>query len=376
MRSNKRVLAAVVIVLSVAAGHALGQARSTGEISPTFAPAGASPAAQPSDPRSLSDPVPDLAPAATPPGPIQPVQPDADPFERPSEPVAPRRAVQPGVPPSYGRSPAARDPLAGTGQVYYARKQPTVPMLLIPSAELKPDQLAEIREDMEIMSRILDKALGAGNQAAYVSWDASVDPFALREYTSAAATFRSLLAGPAKCMEATYLEGFGALFITRVDFPLAPVQTGKAPPKPEKESVWEQTKREMHGVKHAWGGVRATGHASPLDGRVSGPEDYDAEKVEQLQKKLLEALRHASNIRCLKAEDSVAVAVVGSQIKYPMDVPYYLPAPPSSPPPTHTAILTQPTALTIRLKKSDCDAFAQDELSFDELREKATILAY
>jgi hypothetical protein len=270
--------------------------------------------------------------------------------------------------------------------VYYTYKtQPSVPTLLIPSAGLKPDQLAEIHEDMQIMSRILDKALGGGGPATYVYSRGDVDPttadpFSIPAYPSAATTFRSLLAGPAKCMEAIYLEGFGALFVTRVDFPLAPVKTGWAPPpKPAEESVWEQTKLELRGVTRASQAMRASGydHYYRSSGRA---QEYDAEKVSQLQKTLLETLGHASNIRGLKAEDSVAVAVLGSEVKGPVDVQFILMSETDQTRvggrSTSRVITTRPTALTIRLKKSDVDAFAQDELSFDELRKKATILAY
>ena len=338
MRSRMRVLVAVVIVLSVAAGQALGQARSGGQAE--AAPAAAA-----------------VNSAAT------PVQP----------------AAGPAVPAAQPAAPLRRPP-----RVYYTRTQPSVPTLLIPSAGLKPDQLAAIHEDMQIMSRILDKALGGGDRATYVYSEGKVDPttgdpFSIPAYSSAAATFRTLLAGPAKCMEAIYLEGFGALFVTRVDFPLAPVKTGVAPPAQPKESVWEQTKQELHGGNRASQAMRATAYGQYY-GSGSRAQEYDADKVGQLQKTLLETFEHASNIRHLKPEDSIAVAVLGSEVKGPVEVQYIL-LPEAGKTPlrsrsTSRAITTRPTALTIRLKKSDVDAFAKDELSFDELREKATILAY
>lgn len=350
MRSCMRVLTTVAIVLSLTTGHALGQARSPGQAESTFAPAAVNPAATPGQPAPGTG-----VPAA--------------------QPVAPAGQRTP----RYDRRQPAQAAAVRDGRVYYTRPQPSVPTLLIPSAALKPDQLAQIHEDMQIMSRILDKALGAGTPATYAYGDAQYPGYPAEQFTSAADTFRTLLAGPAKCMEAIYLEGFGALFITRVDFPLAPVKTDQAPPEQAEESVWERAKQELHGQKPAWAGIRASGY-NHIYGGGSRAKEYDAEKVEQLQKKLLETLEHASNIRGLKAEDSVAVAVLGSEVKGPLLAGYILMAQTGEARSvtrySSGGTTTRPTALTIHVKKSDVDAFAQDELSFDALRKKATILAY
>ncbi len=104
---------------------------------------------------------------------------------------------------------------------------------------------------------------------------------------------------------------------------------------------------------------------------------YDAKKVENLRKKLLETLKHAANIRSLQPEASVAMAVVGPAHTEPSRVILSLET-------TGGIIVTdrelrtnlQETVLTIRTKKADVDAFAEGKLSFEEFRQRATILAY
>ena len=261
-----------------------------------------------------------------------------------------------------------------------------MPTLLIPSAGLEPPQLAEIHKDMQIMSRILDKALASVGPARYAyhpgaNVDPTIDdPFSRPAYASAAATFRSLLAGPTKCMEAVYLDGFGALFVTRVDFPVAPVQSGEVPSKTAEESVWEQTKQELRGVTRASQAMRASGY-DHYYGSGSRAQEYEEQRVYQLARTLLAALGEASNIRGLRAEDSVAVAVLGGVVKGPLVFEYPLFPEDDAEPrvrgeSTSRVIAARPTALTIRLKKSDIDAFAHNDFSFDTLRRKATILAY
>ena len=100
---------------------------------------------------------------------------------------------------------------------------------------------------------------------------------------------------------------------------------------------------------------------------------YDAKKVEKLDAALLEALKEATNIRNLKPDQSIAVAVLGYRgvvadvyviggkavLKRSGGVPE-----------------VQRSVLTIHVKKSDVDAFAKGEVTPEEFRGRATVLAY
>src|SRR5207247_2180543 len=87
-------------------------------------------------------------------------------------------------------------------------------------------------------------------------------------------------------------------------FPLLPPPKGEArKEKSETSSTWEEARQELYG-QPGEGRVRT-------DFRTGPAEEYDEEKVNTLKDALLEALKHAANIRDLKADDSVTVCVFG-----------------------------------------------------------------
>ncbi len=240
--------------------------------------------------------------------------------------------------------------------------------LVVLSGETEAADLAKIVEDMRIMGRILDKALVA-------DFD-SRGPGRAMGFTDLAPVFQS------GGVQGIYLEGYGVLFLLpKVDFPLTPPPKVEKPEAgPEADSLWERTKREMYSPRHV--ALR----------REAPKTEYDAKKVKELQKTVLEALRHAANMRGLKPGESIAVAVLGGGRTTPIitkrgvggfegfgvkeddepvrvfvRTPSLLEA---------AASPSQATVLTIHVKKSDVDAFAEGELSLDEFRERATIVTY
>jgi hypothetical protein len=183
--------------------------------------------------------------------------------------------------------------------------------------------------------------------------------------------------------QAFFIEDLGALFVAQVDFPLAVHKTDEAGEAKEPErSVWEETRQELYGA--------AVPRSVPLTTRYGqwaasreAAKPYDAKKVTELQDTLLKTLELAANIRCLEdPEDTVAVAVLGlapkavagSQPRWRLTVEggesRLVQIPFSGP------VAARPTVLTIRLKKSDVDAFATGDIPFDQWRNKATILTY
>jgi len=109
--------------------------------------------------------------------------------------------------------------------------------------------------------------------------------------------------------------------------------------------------------------------------------------VNELKDGLLEALKNATNIRNLKPDETITVCVFGGVSAVPAKVRVAAKPKPSvsedeadelqvfladrenGPP-------ARGTIMTIRVKKSDVDAFAQGKLSADEFRTKAAIIAY
>jgi hypothetical protein len=115
----------------------------------------------------------------------------------------------------------------------------------------------------------------------------------------------------------------------------------------------------------------------------------NAEKVEELKRNLIKSLRHAANIRALESEHWLIITVVGSG--EPPNISMV------AVPRTSSVIVTDkkrnvtkvyhggvpsdlayssPTVMTIRVEKSDVDAFAAGELDYDAFRETVQIYTY
>ncbi|MFZ2148090.1 MAG: hypothetical protein WAV28_12795 [Sedimentisphaerales bacterium] len=245
-------------------------------------------------------------------------------------------------------------------------------VLVIPAAELKVEDLAAITEDMSVMSRIFDnKLIQAHLTTARASWFVGFDPFSERNIGTT---------------EAIYLEGYAALFLIRVNFPLSPPAEEKEEKETEEgdtDPLWTQTKQEMFEPEEA--GTRSTTERQE--------EKYDARKVAELKETLIKTLKHAANIRALKPDQSVILTVISGQSQSGTTTTtrsYGRSGMSSSisrgrssmrgritgrrAPGTETGSFL-PTVLTICAKKSDIDAFAKGELSFDQFRERTRIFS-
>ena len=234
-------------------------------------------------------------------------------------------------------------------------------VLVIPAAEMKVEDLATITEDMSVMSRIFDKKL---SQARLTT---------VRSNWSIGAYDSRLFGRSSGAIEAIYLEGYGALFLMKVNALLSPPPEALEEKETEEEDtdpLWTQMRQEMY---------------TPQDVRRRRTDDrpeekYDAEKVEELKETLIKTLKHAANIRALKRDESVILTVTGKASQsgqlvtrlYSSGLSRHIATGPggagSGP--------FSPTVLTIRAKKSDIDAFANGTLSFDQFTQKTLLLSY
>jgi hypothetical protein len=165
---------------------------------------------------------------------------------------------------------------------------PPVVVQFSPAAENTVDAM---EEDLAVMTRIIAKALQGelGEEPATTKMG-----------------IRMLVTGDGRSVRAMYLEGFGALFMIKVNFPLLP------PPKVEAKrsestanSEWEKAKLELQGI--------VSPNEDGSDSVSGGPgSDYNEDQVATLKKTLLMSLKNASNIRHLKSDDTVVVSVFGS----------------------------------------------------------------
>lgn len=232
-------------------------------------------------------------------------------------------------------------------------------VLVIPTAEIKPQDLVTMMEDMTVMCRIFDKKLAQSHLIP-------------GQFLSSSRIRLSMpFSQDSRSTGAMYVQGYGTLFLTKVDFPLSPPpkkQEEKKTKEEDADPVWEQMKQEIFRPEEV--GRR----------RSDRPEEkYDADKVENLKTTYIIALKHAANIRGLKPDESVILTVTGkvsqsgplvTRVYSSWDGKYVVNEPGAA-----TGSFS-PTVLTIRAKKADIDAFAKGKLSFDQFHQKTQVLSY
>ncbi|HCO95426.1 MAG TPA: hypothetical protein DIU00_16000 [Phycisphaerales bacterium] len=177
-----------------------------------------------------------------------------------------------------GRSSGYRSALAPTA----GRK-----VLVVPAAEVKAEDLAEIMEDMQVMSLILDERFKETRRIQGVFTD-----------------FGDFFGRDNRRTEATYLQGYGVLFSMEVNFAFSPspkLQSQQAEQTAEPvDSTWQRAKQQMFSP------------TDPRRSRGSGPpEEYDSQMVEELKRDLITTLKHAANIRGIQADEWIILTVIG-----------------------------------------------------------------
>jgi hypothetical protein len=233
--------------------------------------------------------------------------------------------------------------------------------LIVRSSDHDPNEQANLEEDLAVMSRIFDKAVaGKPSDDQQVRTAMGIDVF----FTSGTSPLRNL-----------YLDGYGALFMLNVNYPLLPppAKSEEEKEKASGDSAWQEARQELFGQVSE----------SMPDAYVG--EEYAAEKVNNLKTALLEALKDAANIRNLKPEDSITVCVFGGASARSA-IYKELAAPGLMLPRGGTRglgrMISQDSAamhgtiMTIRVKRADVDGFSKGKLNLDEFRKRASIAVY
>ena len=273
--------------------------------------------------------------------------------------------------------------------------------VVVTSKPLDGKELATVEEDLGIMTRLLEKEI-----------EREAGPDGLPNAMGIALT-RLEGRGPSVML----LEGYGAVFTFTVRMPLTPPPVRATEKKQERptDSPWERTRREMFGPSGSGGGFgggsgggggsigsggfggRSGGGGmssfggmagmgmGPSSGHFEGPQ-YDAKKVEELKKSILEALKQAGNIRALKPDDYLTVVVQGgSGGSGPMEIGVETRTTTSSntgggPPRTETFVNRSEGSsgprsgtLTVRAKKSDAEDFAKGKLTAEQFGKKVLV---
>jgi hypothetical protein len=289
-------------------------------------------------------------------------EPGQPPEPVPVAPVLPAFQVEPAVgigaraPHVSVKLAQAPVPVPPKGDVFFSRSKGGR-SLIIQSSDPDPKTYANIEEDLNVMYRILSKT---------------------RKQDDGGFGLGSFLSGSSgSSVKSMYIEGYGAVFMLSVRFPLVAPQPPEeqAKPKENTSEEWERAKRELSSrntleldLERAWS--QAIGPAG---------EEYDAQKVEDLTVSVLESLKNATHIRNLKSDEFVTVAILGAE-GAPHRVSFENEDEDGkSKRKTRVEAMGAPrgeSTMTIRAKKSDIDEFAKGKLNLDAFRKKAKMLVY
>jgi len=161
-------------------------------------------------------------------------------------------------------------------------------VLVIPAAEVKPEEFEATGADMQVMLYILEKEIQKPRMIQGVFLD-----------------YGSFFDRDGRTFQGIYVQDYGVFFFTEVDFPLVfPAEAQEPPGKISKEQgdpIWQRAQQEIFSSQDPT-------VASQLPGRQEGGR----ETLEELKEDLTRLLRHASNIRNLKADEWVILTVIGA----------------------------------------------------------------
>lgn len=245
--------------------------------------------------------------------------------------------------------------------------------LVIPKEAGDAKSIAEVEEDLNVMAHILDKAVTSDSKTTRAM---GIPVFSRLQFGGA---------------QNLFIEGHGAILFLNVNFPLlAPPDKEREPESKDKtSSEWEDAKREvMRPV------TPVTADAlMMLDDQGNNPwvrkssVEYDADRVEELKKDVLTALKNAAHIRKLKSDETITVIIMGARNAPARTIKG---AVGGGLPGGSGAVFEQLLAtkgfggdapgdtakLIIRARKSDAESFQNGKLNFDDFRKRATVMIY
>ncbi len=221
--------------------------------------------------------------------------------------------------------------------------------------------LATLSEDLTVMMRILEKA--AGTKADGPPTASGIALFSFGQVNSP---------------RAFYLDGYGAMFLLSVRYPLL------APPRRDdsdrtndaSNSEWEKAKEEVYGRRAPFDDIKFKGAQG---------EEFNSQRVENLKTQIIDDLMNAKNIRHLKPEDFVTVVVIGSgpggsvrrwESHTPAGKRKVAVMAAGGNGEDSTPDAGAQSTMTLRAKKSDIDAFAKGQLSAEEFHKKVSVQVY
>ena len=220
---------------------------------------------------------------------------------------------------------------------------------------------SDIEEDLNVMTHILEKASTSPDE---------------RKARSVGIWYRSPFSwSPA--LRSLYVEGYGAVFFLHVNYSLTPPpsKADDADAKVERDSEWEKARREISNPRGGRGELSTEEFG--YEPKPAAVPEYDADKVEALQKNLAQALKNAVHVRALKGDETVTIVVTsrgpsaGSRVVKPK--PLKGGSTGGGGGGVAMAKAGSREKLVIRAKKSDIEAFQNDKLSLEAFRKKLSV---
>lgn len=204
-------------------------------------------------------------------------------------------------------------------------------IMVVPGADT---DLQQVQEDLTVMSRILAKQLHEQGLAAW-SWP------------------------NAHSIEAMSIDGYGAMFIVPVNFPLMNQPDEETEVVDEDaDTLWLETRKEV---------TTPTQEVVVVAPNFSSKSAYDADKVERLKRTLCSSLKHASNIRSVQGSEWVVLVVNADSGNPAMNVYggsnlFF-----------NGAAASSAGSLLIKAGKADIDRFAAQQIDLGEFQDKVQI---
>ena len=234
--------------------------------------------------------------------------------------------------------------------------------LIVQSTDPDPAALANAEEDLSVMALILRKATGNSRvEERRVAMGIEVD---------------SSVFGSSSGARNIYIEGYGALFLLGVRYPLiAPndkTETSEA--KEKSDDDWAGAREEYLSSGLGNNRLQLTVDQVWAAGNRQPAEEYDATKVEELKTSLVQALKNATHIRALKPDEFVTVVVQGADAAHPVKTGKG--QSPGKGPRAAAATHRGETVMTVRASRRDIDAFAKGKLDADGFRKKTVMQSY
>ncbi len=181
-----------------------------------------------------------------------------------------------------------------TNENYRPRKISPMPMfaragsrqvLVIPSKEIKAENLTAITEDLQVMSHIFDERFKEGQEIQGIFLD-----------------FGDFFGRDSRSTEAIYIQNYGVIFLMEVNFAFSPEPEPQEQEANETEEYvdpdWQRVKQKL---------FSPTGYG----GTLVPEEQYSAQQIDQIKKELIRTLKHAANIRNIHPDEWIILTVIG-----------------------------------------------------------------